>query len=115
MRKELIMIILISGIAAGLLLLLLFGIGYSLGRKRALIDPQHDYVTAAFYLVVLKELDEKRYDVARDGIAMMARNHVRSCRDHEKYLSHKKLSEIKKRISGSELIDNAEQLCGSLA
>jgi len=111
MAKELIIIIIILGTALGLLS---FGVGYSLGRKRALVDPKHDYIMSAYYLVLLKELEEKKYDTVKNGIAMMARNHVRNCRAYEKTLSIKQHEEIKKKITGYELIDNAEQLCGSL-
>jgi hypothetical protein len=104
-------IVLILGIAAGLLI---FRFGYSRGIRKALIDPQHDYVMSVFYLTLLKKLDEKSYDTVKDGIAMRARHYVYSCREYEKRLPSRRISEIKKKIKGCELIANAEQLCGSL-
>lgn len=98
--------------------LMFFGVGYSLGHKRALIkalmDPRHDCIFAVFYLFLLKKLDEKDYDAVRGGIQMQARQYVLCYRMNEKRLSKHELRKLKENTKYYELIENAEELCGSL-
>jgi hypothetical protein len=95
-----------------------FGGGYLWGYKRALrkalIDPRHDCIMAAFHLVLLKKLDEKDYDAVRGGIQMRARQYVIGYREYKNTLSKKQLKKLQEIVCGYELVENAEELCGSL-
>jgi hypothetical protein len=98
--------------------LMAFGVGYLWGYKRALrkalMDPRHDCIFAVFNLYLLKKLDEKDYDVVRGGIQMRARQYVGGYRMNEKRLSKHELRKLKETTRYYELIEDAEQLCGSL-
>ncbi|HOQ05747.1 MAG TPA: hypothetical protein PKY88_11095 [Anaerohalosphaeraceae bacterium] len=90
--------------------LLSFGAGYSFGKRKVLIDPRHDYIMAVFHLILLKNLDESKYDIVREGIVMRAREHVCRFRMYEKRLSDEKLKYLKEKIGGYELIENADKI-----
>jgi hypothetical protein len=98
--------------------LVAFGVGYSWGHKRALIqalmDPRHDCIMAAFHLILLKKMDEKEYDAVRSGIEMRARQYVFCYRTNKNKLSKKELKKLQEIVTGYELVENAEELCGSL-
>lgn len=80
-----------------------------------MLDPQGEYVMAGFYLTLLKQMDEKKYDGARDGIAMMARTKIDIWRRCKKKLSAEQVKKIEETMKGiHELIENADQLCGPL-
>lgn len=101
-------------ICAILLISLIFLVRYTIHLRRVLLSAEGDFIMAKFHLALLKKLEEKDYDTVKDGLAMHTRHYVYNWRMHEKKLPASKISEIRKRQAGSELIDNAEQLCGPL-
>ncbi len=56
----------ILGIIASLLI---FRFGYIRGIKKALVCPSNDYIMAAFYLSLLKKLEEKDWKLIEDFVA----------------------------------------------
>lgn len=110
-KSEMTSFIVITVIVIGALSL---RVGYYLGKKRALTDPQGDYIWAVFYLGLLKELKEEKYDTVKNGIAMRARCYVNNWRKYEQKLTDTRLAKIKGTIGHHELIENAEELCGPL-
>jgi len=114
MRAEWILAVSILG---AVVVLIAFCIGYYRGKRRAfemMDEPAGYYVMANFYLALVKSLDEGKYALVRDGIAMRARNQVYAWRMHERSLPAKQLEEIRKRVSSPNLIDDAEKLCGTI-
>jgi hypothetical protein len=114
MRTEWILAVSILG---AVVVLIAFCIGYYRGKRRAfemMDEPAGYYVMANFYLSLVKALDERKYDLVRDGIAMRARHEVYAWRMHERSLSVRRIEEIKKKMKNMDLIEDAEKLCPAI-
>jgi hypothetical protein len=114
MRPESILaVVILSAVIA----VMVFAIGYYRGKRKAyamINTPEGEYVMANLFLSILKAFDENKLGLAKDGVAMMARNHVRCWRMYERSMPANRLEAIRKRAPNLGLIDDAEKWCGTI-